>query len=199
MQPKQQKLIFIGLFLVIFITAVIQVAGIADQGQFGPSRRCLLYVTNYHKEGKTYLFDSTAHACSTVVSAGTIGIFLLAGVIGTHLFYLYKKEENPPPQVTKAFFIGACVWSFVSLVVAGMVSGGIAQMCSEFQKNEEHKSCGAVLGDGFFEGDFSGKGKNVNTIYAAASAGWVVMFGWIAIAFLEKKLQNTAAMWWTSI
>ena len=116
-----------------------------------------------------------------------------------HGWYI-RKQENRPVKVVKATLIVACFWSFVCLIMASIVSGGLAKTCSEFEKNDQHSSCGAIFGYGFHDNDLSGRGKNINTISAAATCGWIMMLCWIAMSAFEYRMMKQASnVWWTSL
>ena len=124
---------------------------------------------------------------------------MLVGLLGVHAWYI-RKQESPNANILKGFMVGAAVWALVCLIMASIVSGGLAKTCSEFEKNDQHSSCGAIFGYGFFEGQFVGKGKSINTISAATTSGWMVMLGWMGIAVYEYFLyRNANNLWWTSI
>jgi hypothetical protein len=96
---------------------------------------------------------------------GTIGMFLLFGVFGTR-FYFVSKHEEPSRMVYMTLAIVSTGWAFISMIMAFVFNAGLSQTCKEFEKSG--KSCGAVFGEGFFEGDTQHiYYKNINTINAA--------------------------------
>ncbi|KAJ2989946.1 hypothetical protein HDV02_004698, partial [Globomyces sp. JEL0801] len=177
------------------ITLGVFTGGISDQLQFGNQAICLLNIQDYRKDAsESWVFEAHSGHCSTAISYGWMGIFLLFASIGTRFYFLYKKEE-PSRTVLMVLASAASFWAFVSLIMGFVVSGGVAHTCEQFEKSG--KSCGAVFGEGFYANnkDVVYK-KNINTINAATGSGWALVLFWIMYAAYEWHSYRHASLKW---
>ena len=194
--PKQTKLIAFGCwFLSLLISLSVLIGGVADQLTFG-SNVCLLYIENYHEEPQVgWIFDTYSPMCHSIVSVGSIGLFLLFTIGLLRGYFLYKSEE-PSRNVILALMWTAVVWTVVSLVFAIILTTGIDKTCQQFEKR--NRSCGSIFGDGFFVNDKKDVyRKNIDTVYAASGAGWAVTLFWALYAYYEYvALKSSTLRWW---
>ena len=143
-----------------------------------------------------FIFDSFSPSCGASIAAGSIGLILIFGLIGTRVYYIRKNEE-PSRNVILTLAVIASVWTGITFIMACIFSSGLSQTCAQFTSNSG-KSCGAVFGDGFFANvtNIVYK-KNINTINAVLGTSWVVFIGFACYAAYEwYSYKNEAQRWW---
>jgi hypothetical protein len=183
-------------FLITMISQSIYLGGVSDQLTFG-SKICLLFVENYRKDDsmKVWIFDAFSPSCGSAISMGSIGLFLLFVITIIRGYFIYKKEE-PSRNVIMGLAVTGTFWAFVSLIMASILSAGVAKTCSEFTKSG--KTCGAVFGEGFFA-DITSLiyYKNINTVNATVGAGWMTFVSWAVYgAFEWYSYRHSSLKWW---
>ncbi|TPX68736.1 hypothetical protein SpCBS45565_g02916 [Spizellomyces sp. 'palustris'] len=185
-----------ALYLVLLVVAAIFTGGISDQAQFGPSHVCLLFVGNYHEEGGVRLFDADSPACGVAVGVGILGI-LLSIILGGTLLYFLAKDQARAKRVILAFAVVATMYTLVALVASSLVTAGLKKSCEEFEKAQGDAGCGIVFSYGFFTPGVGQETKNLGTVKAAASAGWILVLGWLGYAGAEWWNWRVASQrWW---
>lgn len=200
LQEHPEKKYILGLaawFVAMIISISVYIGGVAGELQFSSTSICLLYVENYRKDAglNAYIFDSFSPSCATSVSAGSIGLFILFGLILTRGFFYYKKDE-PSRNVIMILALIASVWTFVAFIMACILSSGLSQTCTQFKVSG--KSCAAVFGEGFFANSTAQiYRKNINTINAAVGASWAVFVGFgLYAAFEWNQWRHSSLKWW---
>ncbi|KAJ3273338.1 hypothetical protein HDV01_004555 [Terramyces sp. JEL0728] len=194
LSEKNEKVVIGAWAIATFVSMAIFTGGAADQLQFGLGGICLLFVENYHKVGDQWLFDAYSPSCSASVSIGAIGILILIALACGRMYYLVRSEE-PSRNVIMAFAIIASVLTFISLIMAFVVTFGISQTCSQFEKAG---SCGSILAQGFFVDTLDNiYPKNLTTIRAVEGAAWVDFVLWGSYAGYEWfKYRTSSLKWW---
>jgi hypothetical protein len=141
-----------------------------------------LQVENYHKENSinSFVFESKSKLlCNLSLYTAIIGVFIVVAVILTRLIL---KPSSPQNNIGLAVI--SPLWTFVSLTVAILISFGLSQTCSQFEKS--NKSCGAVFGEGFFEGDTRHVYyKSLPLIKVAIFASYLLVVLWAAYCGFE--------------
>jgi hypothetical protein len=79
--------------------------------------------------------------------------------------------------------------------MALVLSSGLSQTWHEFEKNDGH-TCSSVFSNGFFEGSFSGHGKNLTTAYAPSTCAFIITIGWCLISGIKVMILRSGVEQW---
>ncbi|KAI9004194.1 hypothetical protein BC832DRAFT_77856 [Gaertneriomyces semiglobifer] len=176
-------------FYIVMLTLVsIFTGGIADQAQFGSDRVCLLFVGNYHNGGAGWVLDADSPACGIAVGIGILGIIITSG-LGIISTWFAFTDKHRAKRLILAFAVLASLYTIVILVGVAVASAGIKKSCHEFEEARQKESCSKIFSDGFTADDNDYlEHKNLGTIKAAVTCGWMLTLGW---------LVHAASEWWT--
>jgi membrane associated rhomboid family serine protease len=122
--PKKTFAIVLVSMSILILTSFVFVGGLADQLRFSPEHLCLLYVTDYHVEDSTWVFDAQSSACGWALTVGSFDIIFAVCLVAVHYMF-WKKGDTIPRQIVKLMAIAMAVWALISMITAATVSGGI--------------------------------------------------------------------------
>jgi H+/gluconate symporter-like permease len=124
--PKKTFVVICTAMLVMVLTSLVFVFGLADQLRFSPDHLCLLYVKDYRQIDSTWQFDADSSTCGWALFVGSFDIFF-AIALGTTHYLFWKRGDSIPRRVLKIITLSIAVWAFISMITAATISGGIGK------------------------------------------------------------------------
>ncbi|KAJ3135372.1 hypothetical protein HK100_002815 [Physocladia obscura] len=168
------------------LSAIIVLAGIADQARYGPSSICILYIQDYKQDSQNpgyYLFNANSSACSGIMGLSAASM-LLALIIGAASLYYIIRAEFRAVRLIFGMAVIAIVETLISFLMAIVATIGINTTCGQFAG--AGFSCSTIFSGGFFEQETSlTYPKTLATINAAVAFSWICCLSWAAYAALE--------------
>ncbi|KAI8908421.1 hypothetical protein EDD86DRAFT_207621 [Gorgonomyces haynaldii] len=197
---KQQHIGLAVLAGALFISTCVMLGGVSSQLQFGGDNNCLLYVENYHKPDPNaggYVFDAYSPSCLATLNIGGIGLSLMFLAIGVRYYY-YHKQVTMSQQLIQLLAICASVWTFISFVIAAVLSAGLNQTCHEFEKSGY--SCADVFRSGFSVNSKPGGPKSLAGASSGVGAAWAISIFWgLYCAYEWYAFRTQSQQWWSSL
>ncbi|KAI9331613.1 hypothetical protein BDR26DRAFT_1010912 [Obelidium mucronatum] len=168
------------------LSAIIVLAGIADQARYGPSSICILYIQDYKQDSMNpgyYLFNANSSACSGIMGLSAASM-LLALIIGAASLYYIVRAEFRAVRLIFGMAVIAVVETLVAFLMAIIATIGINTTCGQF--SSAGFSCGTIFSGGFFEQETSlTYPKSLGVVNLAVAASWFCFISWAAYAALE--------------
>jgi hypothetical protein len=183
--------------LIQLTTAAILTGGVTSQAQYGPGNVCLFYISNYHVESSSYVFNARSSECTNLIVLGSFAIVLTVFMAIMYLYFT-TNDKIRPGNLSLTVAILSSVFAVLCLIGAGTASAGIAQTCREFE-SLTGGDCAAVFSTGFlFDGDVSVTYyRNLATVVAAVNATWILFLSWVIFAGLEwYHWKKDNSKWW---
>ena len=168
--------------------------------QFGTDSYCLLFVENYHHPDPSrvdYTFDAYSNSCLAALNIGGIGLCLSLLLLAARL-YAHQKNIMISKQAIQILATSAAVWALVNLIMASIMSSGLRQTCSEFEKS--HQTCEHVFKAGFSVNAQTGASKSLGMASSAVGACWVLFLTLAAYSAIEwYNYRRANLQWWVSV
>ncbi|KAJ3112820.1 hypothetical protein HK100_002208, partial [Physocladia obscura] len=175
-----------GIHALQLLSAIVVLAGIADQARYGPSSICILYIQDYKQDSQNpgyYLFNANSSACSGIMGLSAASM-LLALIIGAASLYYIIRAEFRAVRLIFGMAVIAIVETLISFLMAIVATIGINTTCGQFAG--AGFSCSTIFSGGFFEQETSlTYPKTLGTINAAVAFSWICCLSWAAYAALE--------------
>ncbi|KAI8918543.1 hypothetical protein DFJ77DRAFT_455984 [Powellomyces hirtus] len=187
-----------ALYLILFILAGIFTGGLYFQAQYGSANVCLLFVDDYRGQDGSWTFQASSPACGIVIGIGALGL-ILAFLLGGCALYFLVTGQARAKRVIQAFALVATMFVLVMLVAASVTTAGVNKTCTAIESGAADKSCENTFNKGFYAVDGSNEleAKNLGTVRAAVSAGWLLVLGWGGYAAAEWWNWRVASQrWW---
>ncbi|KAJ3013507.1 UNVERIFIED_CONTAM: hypothetical protein HDU68_000647 [Siphonaria sp. JEL0065] len=168
------------------LSAIIVLAGIADQARYGPSSICILYIQDYKQDTQNpgyYLFNANSSACSGIMGLSAASM-LLALIIGSASLYYIVRAEFRAVRLIFGMAVIAIVETLIAFLMAVVATIGINTTCGQFQG--ANFSCSTIFSGGFFEQETSlTYPKSLGVVNLAVASSWFCFISWAAYAALE--------------
>ncbi|KAJ3023430.1 UNVERIFIED_CONTAM: hypothetical protein HDU68_008619 [Siphonaria sp. JEL0065] len=148
------------------LSAIIVLAGIADQARYG-----------------YYLFNANSSACSGIMGLSAASM-LLALIIGSASLYYIVRAEFRAVRLIFGMAVIAIVETLIAFLMAVVATIGINTTCGQFQG--ANFSCSTIFSGGFFEQETSlTYPKSLGVVNLAVASSWFCFISWAAYAALE--------------
>ncbi|KAJ3409239.1 hypothetical protein HDU80_002106 [Chytriomyces hyalinus] len=175
-----------GIHALQLLTAIITLAGIADQARYGPSGICILYIQDYKVDQANpgyYLFNANSSACSGIMGLSAASM-LLALIIGAASLYYIVRAEFRAVRLIFGMAVISIVETLIAFLMAIIATIGINTTCNQFV--QAGFSCGTIFSGGFFEQETTATyPKSLGVVNAAVVSSWICCLSWAAYAALE--------------
>ncbi|KAJ3377796.1 hypothetical protein HDU84_008199, partial [Entophlyctis sp. JEL0112] len=175
-----------GIHFLQLLSAIVVLAGIADQARYGPSSICILYIQDYKQDSQNpgyYLFNANSSSCSGIMGLSAASMLLALIIGGASLYYIVRAEFRAVRLIFGMAVI-AIIETLIAFLMAIVATIGINTTCGQFAG--AGFSCNTIFNGGFFEQETSlTYPKNLATVNAAVGMAWICFLSWAAYAGLE--------------